>query len=630
MDLEQENELGMGSEPSKVWSWEGWDERNLPLEPESVAPEGDASQRLQDLRAFYLYGRRPADAPSPGGGVLPALLHPYRDLARVRTDYPLCVNGSNPALRTLTEWTDQFIADHAGEGDAGEQLKRNVYRLESVVRALASEREGERLSVLWDRAAATVLETSNVPPEKEALLRDHVAAVRGALSNDAEVVVCGPQAALRLLQVSARAFWKERCGGWTDELDGLVRALRDILSADFNQSDEARSADHLRESLASADDDVDAGAMSHLLANAPRESALPASRRARIEALVDVLERMQPVFDAGRQPGDGAIRFDRVFEDLEAAVAEVHTRAASMTEFFRTVRIARLEIQNRYRPDIHDPYFAGFDERYLTDDERALCPPVLVHLGDETLSRAEIGTLLGILNASVPVKVMVELRTLYAIDGDAATPGVRLTGAARLASMTAAMNQAYVLQAPLSHVSVLRAALLDGLRFDGPALFSIYAPGASSDPAGAPFLRAAAAAESRVFPVLVFNPAGGATLAERIDIQGNPQPESCWPASAFSFRRADGDDAVMDVAFTPADYLFCDRRLAGHFWMIESDRWHDNLTPVHEFLEMTPEQAAGRIPYLATVGREGHLGRAVVARPLIDVARQCRTYWRGV
>jgi hypothetical protein len=636
-DREVEMNVSDAATPSVVWSWDRWDERNLPVEPEAAAASADPAATLQELRAFHRFGKRPGGAPAAGeaGSELPALLHRYRDLDRVRHEYPVCVNGSDPAtaVRPLTEWTDQLLAQQARSGDEGEQLRHHAYRLESVVRSLAAEKDGERFSALWDRAAALLLETSRLPAEKEAILRDHVSAGRKAFAAEADLVSCGPHAPERLLRASAHVFWRERGAAWVGELDALIHGLQNILAADFSHSDEARSPKHLRASLGTAGDDVDAGAMSNLLARAPRESAMPAARRARIESVLAVLARMQPVFNpraAGAKRDPAPVRFDAVFDTCTAAAEEQRSRLSRTAELFRAVRIARLEMQNQYRPGVHDAFFADFDPRYLTADEAALCPPVLVRLTDEQLSHAEIGGLLGILNATAPVKILLELRALYDVPEAAGLPRIQLNGAARLASMAMALHQVYVLQAPVSRASVLRARLLDGLRYDGPALFCVYAPAAAEGPARPAYLRAAAAAESRFFPLLVFDPAKGETLADRVDVGDNVQNARDWPGEPIACRKAGGEETSLELAFTPADFLFCDPRLRAHFWNLPADRGHENLTPVHEYLQMSAEQAAGRIPYVATVDGEGRLGRAVVTRAIVEAAWQCRSFWRGL
>jgi ferredoxin len=196
--------------------------------------------------------------------------------------------------------------------------------------------------------------------------------------------------------------------------------------------------------------------------------------------------------------------------------------------------------------------------------------------------------------------------------------------------MAGSLQRAYVLQAPVSHAVVLRARLLDGLRYAGPALFCVYAPAPDDDPARSTYLRAAAAAESRVFPVLVFDPAKGETLADRVDLSGNTQGERSWPAEAFAYRDAGGEAASVDLAFTPLDYLYGDRRLEGEFWNLSPDLRHESLTPAHEYLEMPAEEASSRIPYVLTVDRDGRIGRAIATRAVVEAALSCRAFWRGV
>jgi ferredoxin len=613
----------------------GPDEPRVPVEPETPAagaPAADAARSLQELLAFYLYGRRPAAAGDEGGDRIPALFHPYRDLSRIRHEYPVCLNGSDPApaIRSLSECTDHVVSELAQPGDAGEQLRRHVYRLESIVRSLAADETGGRLATLWDRAAAMLMETSKLPAEKEKVLRENIAAARKALAADGDLVPCAPGAAERLVRASVGVFWRERCAAWKDELDTLTRRLQDVLAADFQASEAARSPRHLHESLGDPAAEVDVHAMSDLLASRPYESRLPDERRDRIQSVLGILTRMQPVFDPGAPVtarDSGPFRFDAFLDDCAAALEAHRLRLRLLTEFFRAVRIARLEIQNRYRGDIHDPFFSGFSESHLTDDELALCPPVLVRLTGADLARTGVGALLEVLNANAPVKILLELRSLQE-GGTAPGAAIRVAGTTRWASMAMALHHAYVVQAPVSRVGVLRSRLLDGMRFPGPALFSIYSP--DGDAALSAYLRAEAAAESRVLPVLVFDPSHGDTLAERVDLGDNTQSERPWPVDHFAYRRANGEEASADLAFTPADFFFCDRGLARHFWNVPVEKWHDNMMPVDEYLDASAQAAAGRIPYVWTVDGAGRLGRAAMTRAVVGAARQCRSFWRGV
>ncbi len=611
-------------------------EAELPVEPGAEPGKqahADARRTLQELRAFYLHGQRPSAAGAEDDAApLPALLHPYRDLSRVRHEFPVLLDSSKPAgaAKPLTDIVDEILAS-APEGDEGARFRHSVLRLESIMRSLLEDREGDRLSLVWDRAAATLFETSRLSDDKAAALRENVAAARKALVADGDLISCGPAAPARIFRSCADAHWTECCGPWREELDTIIRQLQNILVADFVHSDEAVKPEHLRETLG-APEDVDERAMSSLLRSTPREGGLPEQRRERVRDTLATLKAMQPVFQSNRLPGKldrAPIRFDQVFDDCASALEEHAKRMLAMTAFFKCVRVARLEIQNQYRDAVHDAFFSQFDERYLTRDEVALCPPVLVRVTDDALARGGQGALLDALNSRAGIKILLELRNICEVTGDSPRPRVSVGWPARIAGMAMALNHAYVMQAPASRAGVMSTRMLEGMRFTGPALFSIGVPEPQGRVLGS-YLAAAAAVESRVHPVLAFDPSRGATLAERVDLGDNPQGERMWPTEKFTFRNAAGEETTIDLAFTPADFLFGDARLAGHFWTVPASSWHDAMAPLHQVLDLPVNEAAGRIPYILTVDRENRMARVVVSRDILDVSLRCRSYWSGL
>jgi ferredoxin len=603
----------------------------LPVEAAADAPP-DPAQALQALLAFHLHGRRPAGvADASGPAPLPALLHRYRDLARVRHEFPVLIDPSDAAnpVRPLTRVVDDFLAGVAS-GDDGQQLRHNILRLESVMRALLENRDADRLALVWDRAAATLFETSRLPDDKAAVLRDNVKTARRALPSDGDLVDCGPSSTVRIFRACVRADWSERCAPWREELGTVIGGLQNILAADFSRSDDAMTPDHLRDTLGTASDDVDVQAMSSLLRSAPHEGGLSQERRERVRAALETLAAMQPVFGTGVDPeteGPAPFAVDSIFGDVASARAEHRRRMQAMTAFFRAVRAARLEIQNRYRDTVHGAYFRDFGERHLTDAERALCPPVLVHVADDDLGGECAASLLDVLNSTDAIKLLVEIRRPCTVDADSGALAMAWPGL--LASLALALNHPYVMQAPASRPTLLAARIRDGLRVPGPALFCVGAPepGDRGLPA---YLAAAATTEARMLPVVAFDPSQGETLAARTDIGDNPQNERTWVTESFAYRNQSGDETRVELAFTPADVLFCDGRLADHFWTLPASMWHEHLMPLHELLELPEKEAAGRIPYIHVVDRENRLGRAVVSPSVLDVSRRFRSAWRAL
>ncbi len=627
---------GMESDDTGKTYWAPAPDDTLPVVPSPGEPasESDAARALQHLLAFHLYGRRATDAgEATGPAPLPALLHRFRDLARVRHEFPILLDAQDTAnpVRPLSEWVDVFLAE-AGTDDAANRRRHNVLRLESVIRSLLENRDADRLSVVWDRATATLFETSRLPDDRAASLRDDVDAARRALPADGDLVDCGPSSTARIFRACADAHWAECCASWRDELDVIVRGLQNILAADFSRSDEAMKPEHLRDTLGTRSDDVDVQAMSSLLRSTPHEGGLSDDRRVRVHDALETLTAMQPVFaPGGSGKGDrpAPIRIDTIFDACARAREEHDRRQQIMTDFFRMVRIARLEIQNQYRDAVHGPYFAQFSAQHLTDVERALCPPVLVHVTDEDLAGGDAAAVFDILNSTDAVKILFEIRRPYSVGDDAEPPSIAVAWPDRMASLAMALNHPYVMQAPASRPTLLAARMREGLGVAGPSLFCVGAP-AQPDRGLPAYLAAAAATESRMLPVVAFDPSKGETLAARTDIADNPQNDRAWTGDQFACRNESGDEATLDLAFTPADVLFCDQRLAGHFWTVPVSAWHDHMLPLHEVLELAGKEAAGRIPYILTVDRDNRVGRTVVTSEVLELSRRYRSAWRGL
>lgn len=616
-----------------VVGWPADDE--LPVAPTADVEERSdeqATELLRQLTNFHLYGRR-ADGGVDEAMPIPALLHPYRDLSRIRYEYPVCLDGFDPdtCARPLGDIVDDVLAGAATEGDEGEQMKRSLYRLESVMRSVTAREPGRRLSVVWERAATSLRSTSELRGKKQDLQREQLKAAREALVADGELLPCSGGTALRLFTRLAVAHWRDRVRGSNNDVKALIQDLKDILITDFQHSAEARSPERLGESLAADTGGVDAAAMSEILEQAPHADPLPKKRRDRIEKALAVLERVQPAFEATAADDNGApFAVDRVMGDCAEAAREYGERLTLMVDFFKAVRLARLEASNGYRESVHDSFFKKFNAHHMTTEEQAQIPPVLLHLTRDTLDGGGMAALVDMLGSGMPVKVLWLLDDLCGSDGTKDEASATTSWAARLAGMVMGLGGAYALQAPLSRFSVVRSGLLAGFRYDGPALFSIYTAERQA-PEGFPaYLAAAAATESRIFPVFEFDPGAGPTLAERMHVSENPQSESDWAASTLRYLTANGEEQTEDLTFTPADFLCLDPRLARYFWPVVAEQWHDDMAPLGDCLAMEPGEAAPKIPYILAVDDAGVLVRVVVTRELVSEAARTRAFWYTV
>jgi ferredoxin len=602
----------------------------LPFEPpgaEMPGADDDRDATLRRLLGFFLLGQRPdaGDSP-PDARAVPALLHQYREPARLRHDYPFALSDGDPAaaVHPLSRIIDDLIAGAGETGDAGERLQQHIYRIEPEIRALADQDRNAGLLELWDRAARTLLSRSRLSPGKKDLLRDNLARARKALP-DRRMIACDADAPQRLLAELALRHWRNKAAGLRSELESLIQQLTDLLQI-AALSSPAAAPDRPGETAPGAEA-IDFKTMTSLLASSHLDHPFPERRRERIGAALDMLKRVQPLLSPETAPGAAPYDITRVFDHCDAARAELAAREQLHTEFFKALAIAKLELDNRYRESVHDDYFRRYEVNHLSPPERALLPPVLLRLHSVGLAPADVPALFDILNSRSPVKILLQIDALHAPAGAVPSGDVVIHWPARLAAQVLTLCRAYVLQAPVSRLQTLHRGFLDGLDYPGPALFSVYVGNADNRGNLSRFFDAGAAQESRVFPVFTYHPGNGGTLLDRLSVGDNSQPDRDWPAGEFRYRAADESDTSRTTRFTPADFLYLEPRCADQFWPVPPHCRHENLLPLPDYLDLDAGRAGNRIPYIETVDADGRLRRVIMRRQIVDAVRDCAAYW---
>jgi pyruvate ferredoxin oxidoreductase beta subunit len=138
-----------------------------------------------------------------------------------------------------------------------------------------------------------------------------------------------------------------------------------------------------------------------------------------------------------------------------------------------------------------------------------------------------------------------------------------------------AHGDVFVAQTTPAHLNHFYRAILDANAYRGPAVVIAYAAcmpehGIADDAATH---QAKLAVDSRAFPLFVYDPRKGATTAERLSLQGNPDPQADWtalpdgtPVDFLSFARTEGRFAPhfgADGTPTPEIIATRDERLAN-------------------------------------------------------------------
>ncbi len=582
---------------------------------------------LQALIAFHLTGRISGGAfgALAQSDLQPAVLAGYRDLTALRYDFPLVLiraGGDRKPVQSLSGLFDGALKDIA-DGDT-DRVCKHAYRLEREIRTLVAEGAAGSLAKIWDLAAAAI------GAKSDDLLQDSLRRLRAAVKVDGDVIGYDKAMPFRLFRHAWQSLQDRKTQSFRADINKLIVNLSDILSADFVHSKEGLSAERLRATVGAVHRDVfDFDAMSRLLVETSANVPIPESRRRRVRGLLSVLRAQRFFAPADNDKGvDVGEPYSFVFENCADAVAAYRERLPRMIELAKAIAMARLETEGEYSEGRHDAFFAEFGDNGLDPADLALFPGYLICLRAADLEAAESDLILQAFVAGMLAKVVVQTDDLVEpspIGSDYLISGLRNK---QLASAAMSFGTYYVLQASGSSLFQLREQILRGLAYDGPALFSVFSGASGSDIA--PYLTAAAAAESRAFPAFIYDPSTGPDWASRFSLTVNSQIDLDWPLQRLDYEDAEQQRVSESLAFTLVDFAACDPRCAKHFAKVPRGKWGADLLPVAEFLARQPQDLADKVPSLLMVDRDNRLQKVIVDDKLVQAARRCVEAWRSL
>ena len=553
----------------------------------------------------------------------PALLRRYRELTSLRHDYPLILidHGSERGIESLTAVVNSLLHRVAPRGPAGERMRRHVLRLEQEIRSLVFRNETGRLSRLWSMGVANLTSRPDLSTEEKQLLRQDFDEARSALDVEGEVIGCDANTADRVMRPMWRRTDGARVARTAAQLRRLGIRLNDLLRSDDLESDKSRQPEALQRAFGSRFCElIDFQAMSRTLCGNRPHGRMPANRRRRIEWALGVLHEEK--FFGVEADID---RYEFVFESCSEALAEYKGRLPRMVDVIKATQIAALELEYRYRDEIHDDFFGRFDADSLTTEDIRRFPSYFVSLRERDCDAFNRANLIEILSSDLPIKLVFQVHHLLPdTEGQPETLGTT-AWRTQLASMAVNLGSAFVLQTATSNLCPMAERLVDGLAAPGPALFCLFSPG--EDSGLPPYLAAAAAIESRLFPTMVFDPGEGDTWAECFSLDGNPQRDRAWPVHSFTYEDEQMQALTENLSFTVVDFLAMDHSFADSFQPVPRCQWTDEMVPLADYLQADDEQNSGREPYLLVVGPDDLLRRVVVTSAAVQFAQRISRRW---
>jgi pyruvate-ferredoxin/flavodoxin oxidoreductase len=337
---------------------------------------------------------------------------------------------------------------------------------------------------------------------------------------------------------------------------------------------------------------------------------------------------------------------NHLFQDapsIATGIFEGHMR--KMADGFRTVRRAALELDDAYDPAVHGPQLATLDWHQFTDDEFAMCPPILAIGGDGAMMDIGFQNLSRLLASGKPVRVMVLDTQVYSnTGGQACTSGFLgqvsdMAGFGKsqhgkeevrkeLALLSIAHRNVFVLQSSQAAPSHFLGGVLRGLQSRRPSVFILHCPCPPEHGLGddAAVHAARLSLEARAFPLILYDPDAGPTLAECLSLDGNPAVAEAWPAYELKYLE-DGAEKTMQLPVTVPDWAATEARFKRHFSRLPSDASEDQVLPVHQYLDLPPDQREGKTPILYVMGPARQLDRLQLSQEMVRLTEDRQRLW---
>ena len=367
------------------------------------------------------------------------------------------------------------------------------------------------------------------------------------------------------------------------------------------------------------------------LVPARSSSKLPLDRLQRIRSCLELLEEGKEIFN---ESGNGIFISTSVlektepsdlFESTHATQCEDHTcrsayaHATTSFELFikvmGAVKIAELELGQKYDAALHDPYFHRFDHTYLSTEDLNLFPPVLAIVNKSDLARS-IDGFISIITGTASVKVMVLNSITDLEQGD---NGVLRNNKIDLASLAISQRNTYVYNAPYTSASIWES-IDKGLRHQGPALWNLLIDKLPDSI----FWTASA---SRVFPSIEFNPTSTDHTTNQILLKDNFQSNELYPVIDLTISKVDGKH-TNQYSITPADFLASIPENQKEIFKLPKGVHSVALIPIAEYLELPQCEVANKYPYILLCDDFLELRKAVVPLAWIQFCRRCADQWQ--
>ena len=608
-------------------------------EPEDQLIKIEDRENFRQLLTFFITGKLPdQDAKNISELQLkPVYQFLTQDLSKIRYDYPVCINEktSDHLIVSLKDIIDRALQNIPDKDALEIDVQNILFQIEADIKAMLAEGQKGKFLQFWRRAKESLISAFNPEDETKLKVEEALKTVESKLEIDGELSNCDQLILFKLINSGIKYIGKEKYRKFSSELDRLIYNLSDILETDKLKSEEARKPESLRATVGTAfEEDLNFDEFSHMMEQSSPPDRLPQNRRKRIEEILPKLKRWQPFYSIFKEDGTffeqtkQQIYYYLKEGNVSFVFGELQTKQKSLTDFFKSLKIAHLEVTNKYQEERHDNYFENFNISSLTDEDLELFPQFFIHVPSYNLDELNRNGISEILETGLPIKFIITLEEIFNEIPASANISFKNTWVSRLTHILDSSQKMFVLQSTISNISHLADGLFEGIKFNGPATFYIYQGNGNPSNRDSQYLSGQNVVSSRTFPLLKYNPSGGEGLVNRFELKSNPQPEKNWLSFSYEYLTDAGETLNHDTEYTMIDFLAGDPKFSDHFLYVPQYRWHENIIPLNKYLSGKEEDLQNKIPDIIMVNSNGHLFRVIPSLFMVKAVIKWEMYWR--
>ena len=444
---------------------------------------------------------------------------------------------------------------------------------------------------------------------------------------------CGEVTAIRLVTGANHAIHDKRRKEHIREVESLIERLTAKLPLVRNSERDPKRRERIKETIATLERRL------YLVESGPRGHGPASAVIANATGCSSIYASTFP-FNPYNDPWVNSL-----FQDTPAVAKGVFEGlSAEASGDIRAVRIAKLDLEDEYDPEMHDRFFRLFGWADFTPEEMSLLPTVISMGGDGATYDIGFGALSRVLSTSTPIKVVVLNTGTYSNTGGQASTAsltgqdsdLSRFGAAHagkqeerkeLALIAAFHPNVFVVQSCAALQAHFLKHVVEFLNHnDSPALLDVYTPCQGeqgiADPQASRHGRLAV--ESRLSPVFVHDPRGGSDLHSRFSIDGNPDPGKDWMTNAIEYVE-DGATKLLEAPLTPADFALTEGRFRKQFRRLAANAVG---VPIHEYVELSMADRAGKTPFVWSTDADKKLIKMEASQTIVHLVQERRKNWR--